>query len=96
MSHLLIFAGGAALASAVAGLGVSGWLHKGAVAITKEAMRLSDAVSAEAQSIADDAADERAVELREQRIDAAVRERLAEEERRVRAEVTAEIDGQGE
>ena len=94
MIRLLIFAGGAAVASAIAGLSVSGKLHKGAVVVTAAAMRLSDAVSTEAQNIADDASDARADELREARINAAVQERLAVEEARIRAEVAAELDAQ--
>lgn len=93
--HFWLFAGGAAAAGAVAGLASSGLLHKGAVAVTSGAMRVGDAVSNETQSIVDDANDNVAEARRQAKINAAVKERLAAEEEKIRAEVTEQVDAQG-
>lgn len=90
--HILFAAGGAAAASIVAGLGVNGALHKAAVAVTEKAMQLSDAVSAETQSIVDEATDNRAEARRQAKIDAAVAEELSKLEGDIRKKVAAEID----
>ena len=58
-------------------------------------IKLADVVRAETQSIIDDASDVTAEARRRVRIDAAVKERLAKEEGRIREEVTAEIDKAG-
>lgn len=92
--HFWLFAGGAAAAGAIAGLASSGALHKGAVAVTSGAMRVADAVSSETQSIVDDANDNVAEARRNAKIDAAVKERVAEAEQKIRAEVTAQMDAQ--
>lgn len=91
-TNTLVALGGAAVAGIVAGLAGSGKLRRAAVCTTATAMRVSDAVAAEAQSIVDDANDAMAEARREARIEAAVRERLAALEEEVRAEVTAEVD----
>lgn len=93
--HFWLFAGGAAAAGAVAGLATSGLLHKGAVAVTSGTMRVVDAVSAETQSIVDDANDDVAEARHKAKIDAAVKERVAEAEKKIRAEVTAKMDAEG-
>lgn len=93
--HFWLFAGGAAAAGAIAGLASSGVLHKGAVAVTSGAMRVADAVSSETQSIVDDANDNVAEARRNAKIDAAVKERVAEAEQKIRAEVTAQMDAEG-
>ncbi|MCI6273457.1 MAG: DUF1490 domain-containing protein [Coriobacteriaceae bacterium] len=93
--HFWLFAGGAAAAGAVAGLASSGLLHKAAVDVTTGCMRVGDAVSSEAQSIADDAADARADARRQAKIDAAVAERLQDLEPGIREEVTRQVDGEG-
>lgn len=92
--HALFAAGGAALAGLVAGLASNGSLHKAAVAVTTAGMRVSDAVTAETQSIVDDANDARAEARRQAKIDAAVSERLAALEDDIRAEVTAQLDAE--
>lgn len=92
--HALIALGGAAVAGVVAGLSSNGTLHKAAVAVTTAGMRVSDAVSAETQSIVDDATDARAEARRQAKIDAAVAERLASLEDGIRAEVTAQVDAE--
>lgn len=93
-NHALIALGGAAVAGVVAGLSSNGTLHKAAVAVTTAGMRVSDAVSAETQSIVDDANDMRAEARRQAKIDAAVAERLAALEGDIRAEVTAQVDAE--
>lgn len=95
VSHFWIGVAGAAAAGCVAGLAQSGLLHKGAVAVTSAGMKLSDVVSAETQSVVDDANDAVAEARRKNKIDAAVKERLAAEADRIRAEVMAEIDAAG-
>ncbi len=85
---------GAAAAGAVAGLASSGVLHKAAVATTCAGMKVADAVTAETQSIVDDANDVAAEARRQAKIDAAVESRLAELEDKIRAEVTAEVDAE--
>ena len=92
--NALFAAGGAALAGLVAGLASNGALHKAAVAVTTAGMRVSDAVSAETQSIVDDANDACAEARRQAKIDAAVAERLAALEDNIRAEVTAQVDAE--
>ena len=77
---------GAAAAGAVAGLASSGVLHKAAVATTCAGMKVADAVTAETQSIVDDANDVAAEARRQAQIDAAVESCLAE--------VTAEVDAE--
>lgn len=93
--HALFALGGAALAGVAAGLAANGTLHKAAVAATTTALRVSDAVSAETQSIVDDANDACAEARRQAKIDAAVAERLAALEGDIRAEVTAQVDAEG-
>ncbi|MDD5800288.1 MAG: DUF1490 domain-containing protein [Coriobacteriales bacterium] len=93
--HFWLFAGGAAAAGAVAGLATSGILHKGAVAVTSGAMRVADAVGSETQSIVDDANDSVAEARRQAKIDAAVKERLAQAEQKIREEVTQKVDEEG-
>ncbi len=93
--HFWIFAGGAAAAGIVAGLASNGILHKGAVAITTGCMKAADAVSAETQSIVDDANDNCAEARRQKKIDAAVKERLDALEADIRAEVTKQVDAEG-
>lgn len=92
--HFWIAVAGAAAAGTVAGLAQNGTLHKGAVAVTTGAMKLGDAISAETQSIADDAADARAEARRQAKIDAAVKERLASLEPDIRAEVAKAVDAE--
>jgi phage gp29-like protein len=58
-------------------------------------MRVADAVSTETQSIVDDASDATAEARRQAKIDAAVRERMAELEKGVRDEVIAKVDAEG-
>lgn len=58
-------------------------------------MRVGDAVSNETQSIVDDANDNVAEARRQAKINAAVKERLAAEEEKIRAEVTEQVDAQG-
>lgn len=93
--HFWLFAGGAAAAGAVAGLAQSGLLHRGAVAVTSGCMAVADAMSAEAQSIADDADDCRAEARRQAKIDAAVKDRLSELEPQIRREATEKVDAAG-
>lgn len=93
--HFWLFAGGAAAAGAVAGLASGGLLHKAAVNVTAGCMRVGDAVSAETQSIADDAADKRAAARRQAKIDAVVAERLKDLEAGIREEVTQKVDEAG-
>lgn len=93
--HALFALGGAAAAGVIAGLASNGTLHKAAVAVTTGAMRVSDAVSAETQSIVDDANDATAEARRQAKIDAAVAARLAELEAGIRAEVTEKVDAEG-
>ena len=95
MKHLWIFAGGAAVAGAVAGLAQNGILHRAAVAVTEGAMAAGDAISRETQQIADDAADRRAAARRQAKIDALVGERLAAMEDEVRKEATERVDAEG-
>lgn len=95
MRHILIAAAGAATAGVVAGLAQNGTLHKAAVAVTTCGMKIGDAINAEGQSIADDAADARAEARRQAKIDAAVKARLAEMEASVREEVTKKVDAEG-
>lgn len=95
VAHALFAVGGAALAGVTAGLAANGCLHKAAVKVTSAGMRLSDAVSAETQSIVDDANDVTAEARRQAKIDAAVAERMAELEEGVRADVTAKVDAEG-
>lgn len=93
--HVLCALGGAVVAGTTAALATNGTLHKAAVAVTSGAMRVSDAVSAETQSIVDDATDVTAEARRQAKIDAAVAERMAALEGDVRAKVTAEVDAAG-
>mgnify|MGYP001641045278 FL=1 len=58
-------------------------------------MRVAEVVSAETQSIVDDASDATAEARRQSKIDAAVRERLAAVEEDIRREVTAKVDAEG-
>ncbi len=88
-------AGGAALASVVAGLASDGILHKAAVKATACGLRVTDRVSAETQNVVDEANDVVAEARRESKIDAAVRARLAELEEGIRAEVTKQVDAEG-
>lgn len=94
-NHCLVALGGAVVAGAAAALANNGMLHKAAVAVATAGMRVSDAVTAETQSIVDDATDATAEARRQAKIDAAVAARLAALEEGVRAEVTAEVDAQG-
>lgn len=93
--HILLVAGGAVAAGAAAVLGANGLLHKAAVAVAERAMQASDAVSAETQSIVDEATDNRAEARRQAKIDAAVAEELAKLEDGIREKVTARIDEGG-
>lgn len=95
LHHGWFVAAGAAGAATVAGLASSGVLHKVAVAATSCGMQVCDAMSAECQSIADEAADVRAEARRQAKIDAAVRARLEEMEESVRREVTEQVDSEG-
>jgi len=90
-----LVAGGAALASVVAGLASDGILHKAAVKATACGLRVTDRVSAETQNVVDEANDVVAEARRESKIDAAVRVRLAELEEGIRAEVTKQVDAEG-
>ena len=93
--HALFAVGGATVAGVVAGLASKGILHKGAVAVTSGVMAANEAITAETQSILDDANDCRAEVRRKALIDAAVKERLAKIEDEIRAEETARIDALG-
>lgn len=93
--HIWFAVGGAAVAGTVAKLASTGLLHKGAVAVATCAMKVDAAVTAETQSIVDDANDATAEARRRAKIDSAVKERLAVEEARIREEVTAKVDGEG-
>ena len=93
--HICLFAVGAAAAGVAAGLGANGILHKGAVKVAEGAMAASDAITAETQSIVDEANDNRAEARRQAKIDAAVAEELAKLEDDIRAKVTAKIDKEG-
>jgi hypothetical protein len=95
LHHGWFVAAGAAGAAAVSGLATSGYLHKAAVAVTTCGMRIGDALSAECQSVADDAADARAEARRQAKIDAAVKARLDEMEASIREEVTEKVDSEG-
>ena len=95
LHHFWIAAAGATAAGCVAGLASKGVLHRGAVAVTTGAMRVAEVVSAETQSIVDDASDATAEARRQSKIDAAVRERLAAVEEDIRREVTAKVDAEG-
>ncbi len=95
LNRICFTALGAAAAGAVAGLATSGVLHKGAVAVASCGMKVADAVTAETQSIVDDAADATAEARRQAKIDAAVKARLAAEEEKIRAEVTEQVDAEG-
>ena len=90
-----LVAGGAALASVVAGLASDGILHKAAVKATACGLCVTDRVSAETQNVVDEANDVVAEARRESKIDAAVRARLAELEEGIRAEVTKQVDAEG-
>ena len=90
-----IAAAGAAATAAVVRLAQRGVLHRGAVSVAACGIKLADVVRAETQSIIDDASDVTAEARRRARINAAVKERLAKEEGRIREEVTAEIDKAG-
>lgn len=93
-SHFGIFLGGAATVGAVAGLAQSGILHNAAVQVTAGCMKAGDAISAGTQSIVDDANDLNAEARRQNKIDAAVKARMAEIEKDVRAEVTKQVDSE--
>lgn len=95
LNRCLFALGGAVVAGATAGLAANGCLHKAAVKVTSAGMRLADAVSAETQSVVDDAADVTAEARRQAKIDAAVASRLADLEDGIRAEVTAQVDAEG-
>ncbi|MBP3885705.1 MAG: DUF1490 domain-containing protein [Olsenella sp.] len=95
LHHGWFVAAGAAGAAAVSGLASSGYLHKAAVAVTTCGMRICDAVNAECQSVADDAADAHAAARRQAKIDAAVKARLDELEAGIRKEVTEQVDSEG-
>ena len=88
-------AGGAALASVVAGFASNGTLHKAAVKATACGLRVTDRVSAETQNVVDEANDVVAEARRESKIQAAVNARLAEMEEDIRKEVTKKIDAEG-
>lgn len=95
MRNFLIALAGAAGAGAIAGLAKNGSLHKAAVTVTTCGMKVGDVLSAEGQSIVDEANDVRAEARRQARIDAAVKARLAELETGIREEVTRTVDAQG-
>ena len=95
LHHCWFIAAGAAGVVAGAGLASAGTLHKAAVAATACGMRVCDALGAECQSIADEAADVRAEARRQAKIDAAVQARLEEMEESIREEVTRKVDAQG-
>ena len=95
LNNWCLAAGGAALASVVAGLASDGILHKAAVKATACGLRVTDRVSAETQNVVDEANDVVAEARRESKIDAAVRARLAELEEGIRAEVTKQVDAEG-
>lgn len=96
ISHnVIIAAAGAAVAGVVAGLANSGLLHKGAVKVTSGAIRVGEAIQAETQSIVDDANDATAEARRKARIEAAVRDKMADLEQGVRESVTAQVDAEG-
>jgi hypothetical protein len=90
--HFWIFATGAVAAGAIAGLANRGILHKGAVAVTTGAMAAADAVNAETQSIVDDANDCRAEARRQAKIDAEVKERMAEIEPEILEKAIKKVD----
>ena len=96
LSHIGLFAAGAATAAVVRVAGrsetVGGKAHNVAVRLVAAGMRAADAVGAATQTVADEAADVNADARRQARIDAAVRERLEAAEREIRAQVTAEVD----
>lgn len=96
VAHGWIFAAGAAAAGVVAGLGASGLLHKGAVAVTSGCMAAADAVTNETQAIADDANDKRAEARRKAKIDAAVKEEIAKLEPGIREKATAKVDAEAD
>ena len=95
LHHALFAAGGVAFAGVIAGLAQKGILHKGAVAVTSGALAASDAITTGTQNIIDDANDMRAEARRQAKIDAAVKERLAQLEETIREEETARIDALG-
>ena len=96
LSHAAYVAGGAVVAAGVSALGKKGVVHNTAVKATAAGMRATDAVRRVTQSIADEASDINAEALRQAKIDAAVRERLAAGEADIRAEVEATVDAAGE
>ncbi|MBQ9316902.1 MAG: DUF1490 domain-containing protein [Atopobiaceae bacterium] len=93
LSRVCLFVAGAAAAAVVREASKSESLHNGAVRLAAAGLRAADVVSAATQTIADEAADINAEARRQARIDAAVKERLADLEEGIRAEVTAEVDG---
>jgi hypothetical protein len=93
LTHILYVAGGAVAAGVVGSLGKDGLAHRGAVKVASACLRVADKVTSVTQSIVDEAADINAEARRQARIDAAVKERLADLEEGIRAEVTAEVDG---
>lgn len=91
--HIAYVALGAVAAAAARGASKSESLHDGVVRLAAAGLRAADAVTAATQTIADEAADINAEARRQARIDAAVKERLADLEEGIRTEVTAEVDG---
>lgn len=90
-----IVAGGVAAAGAVSAATQSKGVHDGLVKATAACMRAGDAVSSATQSVIDGANDLNAEARRQTKIDAAVKERLAEVEADIRAEVEKKVDAKG-
>ena len=90
-----IFAGGVAAAGAVSAATQSKGVHDGLVKATAACMRAGDAVSSATQSVIDGANDLNAEARRQTKIDAAVKERLAEMEAQIRADVEQKVDAEG-
>lgn len=78
------------LGGSVLGGGVD--LHDVAVRVTAAGMRAADVVGAAVQSVADEASDINAEARQKARVDALVRERLADVEQDIRAEVLAAME----
>jgi len=89
-----IFAGGAAVAAVCSALSKTKGAHDLLVKGVAGCMRAGEAFSAGVQTMVDDANDLNVEARRQAKIDAAVKDRLAEMEEKVREEVVSKMDAQ--
>lgn len=93
-SKVLIFAGGVVAAGAVQLASKNESVHQGIVKVAAACLRAGDAVTSATQDVIDGANDLNAEARRQAKIDAIVKERMAEAEADIRADVEEQFDAE--